>query len=243
MCNVLILEDDQIQCENIYQCVKSAFPDWSIMCSHNYSDAKSSLIQSIEEKALFSIFLLDIQLEDDCNNYGGFTFSEDIRSIPEYYRTPILFLTSIPDKISYALSNYHCYNYLTKPYSNEDIILQINQLIFSGYLTNHSIIVKDTNQITYKIAFDDIYIIEARSHSIKIITAHGDIITRTMTFQSIRFLLPENFIMCHRKFIINSAYINNYDVTNRYVQVGTYSISVSRTYKHNIEEGLKGIRV
>jgi DNA-binding LytR/AlgR family response regulator len=49
-------------------------------------------------------------------------------------------------------------------------------------------------------------------------------------------LLDKSFIRCHKRFIINSQYITNIDLTNNYVEVYNTSIPIGRTYKSGVEQ-------
>jgi len=79
------------------------------------NEAINVLRLSIEKENYFSLFLLDIQLSHEEGDRGGFIFANEIRKIPSYYMTPLLFLTAVSDENYFALSHYHCYNYIAKP--------------------------------------------------------------------------------------------------------------------------------
>ena len=241
MQHVLIVEDNYEQCENLFQCLLSQYPEWEIQKALNYEDAKELIMASIKSNNFYSLFLLDIQLKNEPNDLGGFVLADEIRTFRPYFSVPILFLTSITDKVSYALSNYHCYNYITKPYSNQDILAQIKQMMLTGYLENNSITIVDTNRVRYRIVQQDIYYIETKSHTLILETAYGKIVTRSITFTEIKEKLCRNFIMCHKKYIVNIEHITNYDAANQKITINTHTIPVSRTYKPFIEETLKGI--
>ncbi|MDD6071234.1 MAG: LytTR family DNA-binding domain-containing protein [Clostridiales bacterium] len=238
MHNILIVEDHKEQNDELYKGIHQAYPNWNISSAYSLEDAKEFLSSSLNTNKLYSIFLLDVQLKDDPCDFGGFVLANEIRSQKNYNTVPILFLTSISDQISYALNNFHCYSYITKPYSIDDILCQIQQMMLTGFLEENCINVTDTYRIRHRIIQKDIYYVEAKSHMISIQTLNGRISSRELSFEALKETLAENFIQCHKKYIINLEHIANYDRQNRYIQLGTHSIPVSRTYKNSLENTL-----
>ena len=233
MQKILIVEDDKLQRDQLYQSISMKYPSWNIICSKDYQSAKDEIDSSIEQNNYFTLFLLDIQLSDSADQ-GGFLLSELIRSLHEYYTTPILFLTSITDQMQHALNSYHCYNYIQKPFSSEDILFQISQMLATGMLKNDTFIIHDINRIQHRIFFDELSFIEARNHTLILTTKRGKLTTREYSLSSIRPLLNSNFIQCHRKYLVNLNHIENYDKTNRMLKICDQSIPVGRTYQKNL---------
>jgi two-component system LytT family response regulator len=64
-----------------------------------------------------SAFLLDIQVEE----YSGIELAKRLRQIKKYQFTPIIFITAMPTKEMEAFRKIHCYDYILKPYSEEDV--------------------------------------------------------------------------------------------------------------------------
>lgn len=243
MNKILIVEDDAVQCHSIREIILQTYPEWDVKCASDYNEAVSLIDRSLERNDYFTLFLLDIQLSKKNDAPDGFSLANKIRNIKEYYRTPLLFLTSVVDKTNYALSNFHCYNYITKPYSDDDILEQINQMMLSGYLINNSLTFRDINHVLYNIVSDDIICVELRSHYVIITTAYGEISTRDYNYSMLCSLLPDNFVTCHRKFIINVNHVTWFDENNRIVKVADKSINVSRTYKNELENKLKKVHL
>lgn len=234
MQKILIVEDDKLQRDQLYQSISMKYPSWDIICSNDYHSAKDEINSSIDQNNYFTLFLLDIQLSSNPADQGGFLLSELIRSLHEYYTTPILFLTSITDQMQHALNSYHCYNYIQKPFSSEDILFQISQMLATGMLKNDAFIIHDVNRIQHRIFFEELLFIEARNHTLILTTKRGKLTTREYSLSSIRPLLNSNFIQCHRKYLINLNHIENYDKTNRMLKICDQSIPVGRTYQKNL---------
>lgn len=236
MHNVLIVEDNSDQNKELYECIHNAYPSWNISSAYNFEEAKEMLEKSIITNNFFSIFLLDIKLKNDPCDFGGFVLANEIRSQKAYYTVPILFLTSISEKTGYALSNFHCYNYITKPYSSDDVICQIQQMMLTGFLEANSIIITDTSRIKHRIVQKDIRYIESKSHIVIFEINSGRIASRKINFSDLLEQLTGDFIQCHKKYIVNVNCIDNYDKTNRFLRLDSHSIPVSRTYKKQVED-------
>ena len=72
MQKVLIVEDDTIQLNMLYQTIHDAYPSWNIFCVSDYAAADRLILDSLQKSASFTLFLLDIQLTKDIGNRDGF---------------------------------------------------------------------------------------------------------------------------------------------------------------------------
>lgn len=227
MQHLLIVEDDCTQCDTLTALLSKEYPDWTIESATSYESALDLLLNSSTK---FTLFLLDIQLTSSPGDRSGFLLAEHIRKKHCYFTTPILFLTSITDSGMYALSEFHCYNYITKPYTFSDILFQIKQMLLTGYLKN-AIRIIDTDRVWHNVFLQDICSIEAKHRSVVITTTRSSILTRQFTFDNISDILTEDFFQCHRKYIINTKHITTYDKKTHIIGVGQNSIPVSRKYE------------
>ena len=112
MQRILIVEDDMVQIHALSQGIHTSYPSWIIDCTQNYQTALDMIGQSLSSNNFYSLFLLDVMLspEDSCKE--GFQLAEEIRRHSDYYTTPLLFLTSVPDHNYFALYHFKCYNYI-----------------------------------------------------------------------------------------------------------------------------------
>lgn len=236
MHKILIVEDDISQNIILKEALQSNYSDWNILTA----DSLSSACQYIEDSLLlnepFTLFLLDVQLSREEGNQDGFLIAERIRKESRYFRTPILFLTAVADKNYTALSNYHCYNYIPKPYTEADILEQIHQMLMTGYLENNSIEIIDTDRILHRIILDDLYAVITHNHKLIFHTTKGNINARKHSLDSILSKLNDNFIYCHRNCIVNKHHIRNYDKVTQSINVGSLCIKVSRSHMEQILE-------
>lgn len=240
MHKILIVEDDTIQNIALKDGIQQEYPNWNIISSVTYEDALEQLSKSIQREEYFSMFLLDIQLLPASGDMSGFVLAETIRSHKAYFKTPILFLTSIYEKTQFALATYHCYNYITKPYEISDILYQIEQMMFTGYLEEHFITITDTDRITHRLQPSSIIYMELLSHKIILHTTLGDIATRQQSTAELLKQLPSSFKQCHKKYIVNLNFVQSYAKSNGYLHVDETIIPVGRTFKQKIETFFQG---
>ena len=238
MNRILIVEDDEIQRIALQDDIQKHYPSWTIHSAASYDSAQNLLLKSLETKEYYSVFLLDIQLDHTPGDMGGFVIAEQIRSHTPYQKTPILFLTSVTEKTQFALSTYHCYNYITKPFTTEAILEQIRQMLLTGYLEEQFIAITDTDRIGHRIPLKEILYIEAKSHRIVIYTLHEEITSRSSSFSALEEFLSSDFIQCHKKYFINLSYTESYTKTNSYINIHGTILPVSRTYKPALENSL-----
>lgn len=231
MHNILIVEDDLTQLEALKKTIHDKYPLWKIYIADSFATAQNLIHDSVVNNNYFSLFLFDVQLAPEKDNRDGFLLAKNTRSHNAYYKTPILFLTAISDEAVYALTHFHCYNYISKPYTPQDIEFQLEQMSITGYI-NHAIEITDTSRIKHKIFFDDIVYAESKAHTVIIHCIHSSYITREFKLDEFNDLLDSNFIRCHKQYIINTNHINYYDRTSRYLHTQLTNLPVGRTYVH-----------
>lgn len=235
---VLIVEDNIDQNQFLCEVIQENYPEWTIISAHNYTEA-SDYIAEVDEDIIsdiapFSLFLFDVQLSKEIGDRGGFLLAEELRKKRRYYRTPVLFLTAISDEGGFALSNYHCYNYITKPYSAKDILTQLEQMLITGYLEN-MLDITDSDRIHHNISANDITYIESKGHVIIIHIGKESLKTRDYTLVSMLRMLGPSFIQIHKRYIVNHKKITHLDNSSFCINIGAAVIPVGRAYKKNLD--------
>ena len=94
---------------------------------------------------------------DYIENTDGLSFAKFLSEKSAYKDTPVIFTTSFPDYVYEALNHLHCYAYLLKPFQQEDVFHQLDQIL----RTNDSIRFKTADGIYMKLDTDEIYYIYA----------------------------------------------------------------------------------
>lgn len=231
MQRLLITEDNKEQCTILKNTIQNAFPNWKIETANCYSDGEKLIMKSIQTKNYFTLFLISVQLfkkQEDCS---GFVLAEYIRQDSAYFTTPMLFLANTSDDSLYALSKYHCYDFILKPYSPKEILEQIRQMLLTGVLKKEYLKIKDTNRITYLVSFRDIlYFTSNAPHILTIVTKETSFHTREYTIDGLLQKLGFPFIRCHRKYVINKEHLYQVDKCLKLLKIATYDIPIGQTY-------------
>ena len=240
MNKVLILEDEQEQIKELSTIISSNFDDWDLYGVTNVSDAKK-IIDKSNEEGLFDLFFLDIKLSEDENDKGGFEVAAYIRDNSNYYKTPILFITAIMGDINYALANYHCYSFIVKPYTKQDILFQIEQMMLTRYIEN-KIVISDINRVKYCVNCDDILYLESKGHIKNVYTVNGVIRTRMHSLKDFAKKLGKRFFQCHKCYMINEKHIKNVDFSNCIILLNENPVPIGRSFKKSIKTCVEKIK-
>lgn len=240
MNKVLILEDETEQLNELRSIISENFKEWELKSVTNVSDAKK-IIDESNEDGLFDLFFLDIKLSEDENDKGGFEVAAYIRDNSNYYKTPILFITAIMGDINYALTNYHCYSFIVKPYAKQDILFQIEQMMLTKYIEN-KIVISDINRVKYCVNCDDILYLESKGHVKNVYTVNGVIRTRMHSLKDFAKKLGNGFFQCHKCYMINKKHIGNVDFSNGIILVKDDCIPIGRNFKKSIKTCVEKIK-
>ena len=234
---ILLVENDSIQLTALKNILVELLPDSLVDTASTYEDA----VSLIQTRASYDIFYLDIALNNESDNSDGLSIGKFIRNTLAYKTTPIVFVTSFTDKITYAINNLHCYSYLVKPYTHDDVANSLRDIIDSGLIKEKPISFKNIDGIIFKILPSDIVHICSENHGITVFTNSYNFNTRFFSLDSILGILPQYFIRCHRKHIINMKMVSNYDKTTNMLQISGSAIPVGRNYKSVFEERFNNI--
>ncbi len=233
--NILILEDNVTQLNALEKILQENMEHTHITKASDYASATQLL-----GKASFQFFLLDIELDRECPDaLTGIDFGRHLRSLPEYRFTPILYITSIPTQIQTAVNEVHCQNYILKPYTAKELLAAIDFLMQSPLYQKEPLKICDSNGIYYKLYEDDILYIEADGKDMHLYMAEQDKIRKITThrYRLTEFLslLPDDFIRCHKKYIVNKKAITAYDKTTASILVKNCFLKIGRKYKEEFE--------
>lgn len=181
-------------------------------------------------------FFLDIQLLD----YSGIELAKKIRKIEKYMFTPIVFITAISTRELEAFRQIHCYDYIVKPFSDEEIY-RVFRKIIKYYISqkNEEPMLKlerkgSINIINYK----DIIYLDLKNRKICITTLNEKIYYTGKTLSQMKALLSDDFIQVHQSFIINKRFINNIKLSKNEICLKGVEefIPIGRTYKKGVRE-------
>ncbi len=118
---------------------------------------------------------------------------------------------------------------------DQQVITELEEkqsLLDKGYITVRS------NRQTSRVSFDDLLYIESLADYIQIHRVGGGSITSKEKISHMESILPESFIRIHRSFIVNSLKVTSFSKES--LVAGELELPISRTYKKEVVEKLKG---
>jgi len=210
MGKILIVEDNQLTREALIKVANRINPSIEVVTTGYAREALEFTVNNV-----VMAFFLDIQLED----YSGLELAKQIREIKAYEFIPIVFITAMPTRELEAFRQIHCYEYIIKPFSEEEL-----ERIFRKILIDYNLIyVSEENiklSLKYKshtqlIDFGEILCIEYLNRRIFIHTKREVIKYIHIPLKEIGKMLPDNFIQIHQSIIVNSQYVRAVDLSRQ----------------------------
>lgn len=249
---VLIVEDNYDDMEYISSLLQEIEPT---LILHKTGNATKALEITYEKS--FDLFLLDVELPD----MDGFSLAGRIRDMEGHGLTPIVFVTaSDADPLS-AHKNYHCYDYIKKPFLQKDFNEIIGSLLTGIYQQKKSkqaqvqkkekVILLETRNEMHLIKFDDILFAETNNRIITIyLTKNRSVTGIRMRFEDfIQYINSPDFIRCHKSYAVNVQNIYkiskiDYRSSDILFKDTDFSIEkrciMSRTYQNDIMSAIHG---
>ena len=242
MTKILILEDN-IECLSAIAAMVERVSDRvSAVPVNSLEEARRALKDAQQP---FQAFFLDINLNvSDNEDTSGITFAKEIRMVKQYAFTPIVMITSMANMELRAYRELHCYQYLIKPYNEDDIKQLVGKLLFmsqSGETRDAYVLVKKSG-VNYKLFCKDIVCIRAVPRGVNFVLANEEIKVPYTTIKQLLEKLPkEKFIQVHRMCIINQDYIDYVDMVNGLINMKNgVQAEIGVTYKKDLRSKLDG---
>ena len=229
MKSIMIIEDNIDTRKGICNIVRDI--DNKIVILETGSDEKAL---SLAKAQYIDLFIIDIELED----YSGYELAEKLRKINKYKFTQIIFITGFVDYKLDAYVKLNCYKYITKPFTRKDVLNAVEEVINYGMkkeTTSKKLNFKQ-NGIVYPIKVSEILFISYSIRKLCVITKKEKFEFSGYTLTKLMEDLPKNFIRCHKSYIINMRFVENYDLANNIVNIDNHLIPIGRRYKENMEE-------
>ncbi len=227
MPNIMIVEDEINTALGLESIIKSIDENMDVTIT---GYAKKALEEA--KKRTYDLFLLDIELLD----YTGMELAKELRKMDKYKLTFIVFITAVPTKELLAFKEIHCYDYIVKPFGEKEVTHTLKTLIQFG-IEKEEFINFTLKNLIYRIKFDDIIYLEVVRRKIKVVTVNEEFEVSQYTLSSLEEDLSEDFVRCHKGFIVNIKYISSIDKTNSLINLKSTNdiIPIGRKYKDNLE--------
>jgi DNA-binding LytR/AlgR family response regulator len=207
--NVLIVEDDRLQRESLKKMLQQLDENINIFESIDKDEALE-----ITSKNNIDVFYVDICL----NSSSGVDFAIELRKIPKYEFSFIIFLTTHVEYINQAFKEVHCYDYILKPYNMSDVvnitkrfkshIENINEKTGEKPKEKTHVVIEIRKGVNLKIYIDEMIFIEVNLRICMIHTINGVYKISNLALSKIlKYIDSKNIIQCHKSYAVNIKYI------------------------------------
>lgn len=237
MSRILLVEDEASSVALIRKYVGNSSAEHNLTA---YSKAAEALAYAGKNKV--DLFVLDIQLLD----YRGTELARQLRTMPEYRFTPILFTTELSGEELNAYREIKCYDFLVKPFTELEFQKAFLAALAMGAQIQEplSILRIEQKQFLFEYEIRNILYIESFGKRILIHTAQdgGEEVTDQIAGYALSKLLalvPQGcMLQCHKSFLVNPDHICKIDKVNRliYLTRCKAAIPIGEKYQKNVFE-------
>lgn len=206
--NVYIAEDNLMQRANLEKYITDyqLFSDWEMKLCYSTGNG-AELLAHVDRENRWNIYFLDISLEKGDEFENGLMLAQEIRRFD-----PLGFIVFITAKseLSFITFQYHvqALDFIIK-----DATIDVRERVHSCLKTveqrlekldvQKSIKLNTGNEINTFILDDILYFSSSKGHIITLHTRQSKYDLHQETLNSLEFHLQEDFIRCHRGFLIN----------------------------------------
>ncbi len=237
MINILVLEDQKDSREALCKMIASynRENEVEIDSAATYEEAEKLL----NNKKTYNGFFIDINLDiENENDQSGIEFARLLRKNRKYEFTPVIMVTSIASLEMTSFREIHCYQYIVKPYDRKTVEDVIQKIVMHDKIAEEKYIIVKKNGINYKIKCDAIQYVQAITRGVQIKLTKETVKVPYLTIKEfMKKVDPEDFIQCHRMYVVNKKHIVSIDVVNRMIELEDKNmVEIGVTYKDKIKD-------
>lgn len=229
---ILIIEDDISLCRYLIKKAKEINPNIDIKSTDSAKDALE-----IAHECDITAFFIDIQLLD----YSGLELAKQIRGLDKYQFTPMVFITAVPTRELEAFRQVHCYEYIIKPFTDDELTNVFEKILiqYVERVQSHTKkICLDRNGVRQLIHANDIVLVEYSLRRVVLHFKNSILKYKHMPLKKFAEQLPDYFIQIHQSIIINKNFIQSIDYVNNYVVLEYIDIKlpIGKSYRKKAGE-------
>ena len=227
MFKVAVCDDEPIICEQLKQLIFRYDKASMIQVMEFYSG--EALCNAVRSGATFELVILDIELTGMSGIQVGHFLQDELKAALILY---------ISGKQEYAMELFDIrpLNFLIKPLSEEKVIYCLEQAMEAAKLES-SLFEVNIHKVFYRIPFHDIRYFSSEDKKIIINLIDGSQLTYHEKLSEINEATPDDFILVHQSFLVNSVYIRIHRYDELTLDDGTI-IPVSQAYRSTVRSFL-----
>ena len=221
MSKILLVEDNPDAVKRIIRYINKIFAELDVVSFPEAGDA----LQYAKANDI-SLFILDIQLED----YKGTSLAKQLRELPEYKYTPIIFETALAGEELSAYRDVKCYSFLVKPFGEEEFAAAFRDALGLSKQMNQQAKTIQIEQKQFILEYAAQDIAYSRLSGIKEDTISG------YTLSGLLALLDDPaFVQCHKSYAVNKSHIEKIDKSGRKICLKGFTDTIPVGNKYQAE--------
>lgn len=182
-------------------------------------------ILQIAKSTPISLFVLDTQLQ----NGSGLHCAAEIRKLPAYTLTWLIFISAYADCMLEAFRQVHCYDFLIKPYHAGEFQRTAQMLLGSGHpaQADRPFRLFHSGHSIFKVYIDEIVFLEINARACTIHTAERKYrLNRTPLKEVLQRINSADVVQTHKSYAVNIRHIRSierYSLTSWNIHFEQYS--------------------
>lgn len=241
MITILIVEDCAQERE-LYRKAVSGLENIQVL----ETESGEAALQLLEKQRV-DMFLMDVELP----GMNGFQLAQLIRMYPEYAFAPILFVTGYSKNPLDAFREFHCYDYIIKPFDLKEFTARIQEVISrlqkipKQPSEKHKLVLFHTRSGDVFCLTKDIRFVEMNWKGCYAQMEKNTIpLLNTSLTKVIQEVDEDFFVQCHKSFAINVLHITrvekvNYRFWRVYLSGCDQPVDMTAKYKPMVEEATR----
>ncbi|SDM16052.1 two component transcriptional regulator, LytTR family [Bacillus sp. OK048] len=221
----LIIEDDQ----RIQQFLQSILTRLQPTIQIDVTDSAVEALAIARAKAI-DFFIVDIQLVD----FKGTDLVKQIRMMPAYRFTPIVFETGVATEELYAYRELKCFYYLVKPYTEVEFVQVMTDVFaFLDYADNgvdEQTLKIEQKGFLFEYYLKEIAYIESFGKKVCLhVERDGqleEVMLSSYSLKRMLELLDKHFIQVHKSYIINREKLEKVDFAQQTLKLRSVDVAV-----------------
>lgn len=241
MLSLLIYDSDEKESKNLVAQSRDVIAhqsDDQLEVSCFYKPGKAR--EEMEKGKLMDAAFLDVTAEE------GIGLSKELRQKNELAQLMVIADVTVSPML-YMTPDIRAASLLLRPYSPEMSRQVLHQFFDSFYRHQNSKdesrrMVVENREGRIAIPYSKIYYLEVRGKKIYIRLKEKEY-SKYETMDNIMKQLPDDFVRCHRSFVVNKSYINKVRLSENTIYLeDDIMVPLSRSYKAEMKEFMKNLK-
>lgn len=212
MFRIFVCDDEEIFRKHLEELLEEYLKSRIKQYEIQYFSSAEELLKANYEQC--DVFCLDVEIE---NSINGITLAKKIRQ--KNLKADIIFTTSHPEEAHCAFE-VNTLRYLLKPIQKEQLFKTFDLILKKRKEKLSKLITLNQGQRFFQIPFADILYFETVDRKLRAVTSQKEYIIDNKINEVDKFVADKGFFRIHKSYLINLAYVKEYDQATVTMQNG-----------------------